>query len=334
MNTTAEQVEFTDKKSVFYSKYEGIFATPKKLNRSQKAIPQQFIDKIESGECNSADIENLQKIVPVFVYKTCLTIHGNFPDINRTHIGYYKNIIQNQNGSLEIRWSAIDNHKKKLIAKYIREHLSFNTREDSTHGIYFEKSETANEKEKAIEILRQYRKEAEKMSIPGMMAKYFVSGYSYFGRYYIYLTIMPYQVTGSPLFIASKLTGESESNILEQYNLKEEEQRKYAEDIKKRSQEATEKKEKAHAEALIGIKHLKEVSIQPIVGSIYIKPVVDNAYRPCYRIFRISEKGTFGRVKVDTYLSKEPIIDNSKFAPHMKGKQLKINEITIGKVYA
>jgi len=81
----------------------GNFDTPKKLNRSDKPIPRSFVDQIEAAEIKSEMLETIQRSgFPVFRYKTCLTIHGLFDLEKLPRIGGYKNLIQNQNGSLEI----------------------------------------------------------------------------------------------------------------------------------------------------------------------------------------------------------------------------------------
>jgi len=328
-----ETIEITEKKNVFFSKYAGKFDTPKKINRSSKSIPENFIDKIENGECNSADIEMLQNIVPVYTYKTCLTIHGNFPDINRTRIGVYKNIIQNQNGSLEIRWSAIDNHKKKQIKEYIRPYSGYNVQENSTSGIYFEKNVVTSNKAEAYKVLAEMKAEAENMNIPGMMAKFYVMGYSYWGRYYITLTILPFKIHGDPLEIAATIVGVNSNEMLETYNARKAEQERKDKEHKEQIDRINNIVEEQMQKALEGIKHLSKTKIEPVPGSVYIVPTVSNSKKPCYRFYKITEKGSFGRVKVETYLAESPEIDNSKFTPLMKGKQLKVSEITTKEVY-
>lgn len=173
-----QQFEFTNKEQVFYNKYIGNFATPKKLNRSKSNLPANLIETIEAGEVTSEAIKQAAQIVPIYTYKTCLTIHGNLPEIQMQRIGGYKNLIQNKNGSLEIRYSAIDYTAKKQIQKYIGYGSSKNwcSKENSTTGIYFEKIQRAETKPQALEILQSLKIEVDQFNVSGMKAKVFCAG--------------------------------------------------------------------------------------------------------------------------------------------------------------
>ena len=96
------------------------FDTPKKLNRSTSQVRSEIVNQLEEGNFTSEMIAELRKDYPIFYYRTCITIHGTWPEVERTRIGAYKNVIQNKNGSLEIRWSAIDNGKVHEIANGLR----------------------------------------------------------------------------------------------------------------------------------------------------------------------------------------------------------------------
>lgn len=98
------------------------YATPKKLNRSDRQIPQHVLDQIRSGNVTCEMLDQVSATVPVFKYKTCITLHGHFnlgPVMPR--IGGYANILKNQNGSLEVRYNAIDLAKKQRIAQVLRD---------------------------------------------------------------------------------------------------------------------------------------------------------------------------------------------------------------------
>jgi hypothetical protein len=75
-------------------------------------------DEIEKG----VTIERLADIgVPVFRYSTQVTIHGVIPDFDPASrpLGY-KAVFQNENGSLGVKYVAIDGAKKALIVKAAR----------------------------------------------------------------------------------------------------------------------------------------------------------------------------------------------------------------------
>lgn len=98
----------------------GTYETAKKSNHSARPIPQAFVDEIEAGTVTSEALSEIGRAWPVYRYLTCLTVHGSFPEIARQRIGSYKNIRQNQNGSLEILWTAIDLAKKRRIGNDLK----------------------------------------------------------------------------------------------------------------------------------------------------------------------------------------------------------------------
>lgn len=196
-----EQV-FTQKEQIFYNKYAGNFATPKKLNRSSKSIDSTYIDTIENGEVTSKLIQELGAKVPVFTYKTCITIHGNLPDIQRDRIGGYKNLIQNKNGSLEVRYSAIDYKLKKDIAVYLSKY-GWQRSENSTNGIHFVKVIRTQSKVEALATLQEFNTYIDKFSVNGLKAKVWASGYNYFGMYYVGLNIMPLTISETAINVAA-----------------------------------------------------------------------------------------------------------------------------------
>lgn len=63
-------------------------------------------------------IEELESIgVPVYRYQTQVTIHGTLPGLTKERVAGYKCLIQNGNGTVGVRYVAIDAEKKRLIDK-------------------------------------------------------------------------------------------------------------------------------------------------------------------------------------------------------------------------
>lgn len=85
------------------------------LNVAPSTVADITADEIESG----ITLERLDTLnVPVLRYSTQLTIHGKLPAFNEfARPGGYRCIIQNQNGSIGVKFSAIDAAKKELIAR-------------------------------------------------------------------------------------------------------------------------------------------------------------------------------------------------------------------------
>jgi hypothetical protein len=94
------------------------FDTRKTLNRSDIKVPDAILDQIESGSFTCEMINELAKTFPIFRYQTQITIHGQF-DVTNSRIAGYKNIFQNGNLSLGIKYSAIDTEKIEKIRELL-----------------------------------------------------------------------------------------------------------------------------------------------------------------------------------------------------------------------
>lgn len=114
------------------------------------------IHELEAG----VTIERLESLtVPIYQYGTQITIHGIFHDIpDNLRVCGYKSIVLNGNGSLGVRYVAIDGAKKKLlanIARYSRRNggswtISIDSQGCEAYRI-FHSPDTANDKAKCIE---------------------------------------------------------------------------------------------------------------------------------------------------------------------------------------
>lgn len=83
----------------------------RRVNVSNK-VANITADQIEAG----ISIEALESInVPVFAYGTQVTIHGKLPDLGNERVCGYKSLFQNGNGSIGVKYLAIDGAKKQTI---------------------------------------------------------------------------------------------------------------------------------------------------------------------------------------------------------------------------
>ncbi len=82
------------------------------LNVSTRTA-QVTAEELETG----VTLERLAEIgVPVFRYQTQVTIHGRLPDFNPdTRPGGYKAVFRNQNGSIGVKYCAVDLPKKLAL---------------------------------------------------------------------------------------------------------------------------------------------------------------------------------------------------------------------------
>jgi hypothetical protein len=111
-----EEIKEVTFDSLFESKYE----TRKSNNLAPDIIiPTHFVKKIEGG----ITIEELESMscngLPILTYKTQVTIHGVFPELDM-RVGGYKNVFTNGNGSLGVKYSAIDYSKKNRILSALK----------------------------------------------------------------------------------------------------------------------------------------------------------------------------------------------------------------------
>ena len=107
-------------------KIETIFSQKSKsdsksiLNKLNKKIDQSILDKIEAG-ITLENIEELTKSgIPVLKYHTQITVHGLFPELQNNYIFGYKNVFQNKNRSIGVKYNAIDEEKRQRIAKRLK----------------------------------------------------------------------------------------------------------------------------------------------------------------------------------------------------------------------
>lgn len=90
-------------------------------NKGNMVVSKASLDKIEN---DGVTLEFLQGLnVPVFKYKTQITIHGLFPELQRNYIGGYKNLFQNKNLSIGVKWQAVDYAKKDKIYNTVKSFL-------------------------------------------------------------------------------------------------------------------------------------------------------------------------------------------------------------------
>ena len=131
-------------------------------------------DQIEDG----VTIEALETInVPVLKYASQLTIHGKLPQYSEfARPAGYKSIITNGNGSVGVRYVAIDGAKKKLIRQASRysDNRMFNTHIDS-QGLIL--SAWFKDKEPAIDAYKNF---PDNLIIGSKTA-----GKGFYGGYYV-----------------------------------------------------------------------------------------------------------------------------------------------------
>lgn len=134
-------------------------------NVAPEVVANIEADTLEKG----VTLEQLESLnVPVLRYATQLTIHGKLPSFNpAARPGGYRSIFRNANGSVGVKYPAVDLEKKLLIERAVRasrwekkrEVLWHTNRTSSGFELirYFtvsDESEREGQKKAALELLR------------------------------------------------------------------------------------------------------------------------------------------------------------------------------------
>lgn len=92
------------------------------INLANREVPRETLDLIERG-CPIEALDEIGREFPICKYATQITIHGKFPELTTRRAGGrygYVNLCRNQNGSVGVRWEAIDNEKKRKLFNTLR----------------------------------------------------------------------------------------------------------------------------------------------------------------------------------------------------------------------
>ncbi len=168
------------------------FDTRKGLNRSEKVVPKDIVEEIETKGISLERLESLG--LPIFKYQTQITVHGVFEGVGSGRVGGYKNLLSNQNQTLGIKYNAIDLEKKKIISKALRLDREFNQPENSfasrmdSRGFEIYKRKRAESKEEAIKVINELKQESNKIP-SNFIGKKIVNAYSVFGIIIVELLI-------------------------------------------------------------------------------------------------------------------------------------------------
>ncbi len=332
---TFEQFKTTYKESdkkadlVLESIQKGDFDTPKKLNRSEKKIPQTIIDQIEGGEFTSEMMAELAKKFPIFTYKSCLTIHGDFPDIVRAYIGNYKNIRQNANGSLEVLYSAIDLDKVRNVNRIAGEHGIWRLINTDSRGHFFNLSKPVRNQAELDAAKTDFYAKAKQLTLVPFTGHISIwLSRDQFGGISLYLTTYVYTIkAGAEKEFVRAAKGWTVEQMAEAYEA-EVEANKQREKEQAERDAARKAKEDAYNELaapyIAKLAGLKKASMPELKkGRVAVQVVQGNMGNPLYKFLKV-ELGTFGRVKPFYTTSREQVLTPDFTTDKVKeGKQEK-----------
>lgn len=295
---------------VLESLCKGDFDTPKKLNRSGEKIPQTIIDQIESGRFTSEMMADLAKKFPVFIYKSCITIHGDFPDVNRSYIGNYKNIRQNANGSLEVLYSAIDLDKVNTVNRISNDHGKYSLISTDSRGHFFNFSIPVRNQTELDEAKNKFAEKTNLLkTVPFTGTLSTVLSLNQFGGVSLYLSVYVYTIkAGAEKELVRAANSWTVEQMAEAYEAEVEAEKQREAESKERAA-ARKAKEDAYNELaapyIAQIAGFKKASMPELKnGKIAVKVVARNG-KPFFCFMRV-ESGSFGRVK-PLYVESETI---------------------------
>ena len=199
--------------------------------------------------------------MPIFIYKTCITIHGNLGDIQRTRIGRYKNLHQCDNGSLEVRYNAIDYKEKKLLCRLINYREQINSQSFNIVQGY-----TYTSREQALTKMQELKKFWEGLKIEGMKYKSIVQGFQYYGTYYVESLLIPLLITGDIYEIASSISGVNANQLRQQ----EADRLQAIKDEQEAREKQKQEREQLHANKLAELKSQYREAEKLVQGGEYI----------------------------------------------------------------
>lgn len=295
----------------------GQYNTRKKLNLSNKTIPAVLVERLENSEFTFEMIQELSKTFPILKYKTCITIHGIFNLDYIPRIGGYKNVIQNKNKSVEIRYNAIDLDKKQLIAENLRiVKTGFRFLLDS-QGAYFEKAVRVKTQTDITENRAKFESIQASLTQVDFYGKTSIyRAQDFMSNHYLVLDVfmdcIP-QASVNDLFLTLAGCSQSEFDVLETAYNETARLEKIESDKREVEQQIKRDKQNALRDAKINqIAHLTKFNIE--VNSIGVKDAIARNCIACFKFVRIVKKGGFGRVKYQWQVCKELIeFDTNKF---------------------
>lgn len=238
----------------------------RRINTAVNTVANITADEIEAG----ITLERLNEInVPVYRYHGQITIHGKLPDIRNDYCFGYKSLFKNANGSIGVKYIAIDAWKKDVLSKIQRIGKSILHYSKDSKGVELCKVFKPDEKEKCVEFYN---------AIPSQL---FIGNKNLFrgcltGRYYVEIGFMASPVECFWQFVSWYSGGQinNQGEFDTAYNAKMEEERieseKATAERTKRMEEEKQALEQKRANRLEKFKDIKGIeNFKPSEGVFY-----------------------------------------------------------------
>ena len=129
---------------------------------------------------NGVTLETLMELnVPVYRYQTQLTIHGKMPSLTTDRVAGYKSLVENGNGTIGVRYNAIDSQKKDILERCNR--MTRGTLSVHTNSTGTTLSKVYDNRESCIEGLKL---------IPDVFIGQKYAGQDVYGRWFVIVEFM------------------------------------------------------------------------------------------------------------------------------------------------
>ena len=309
-----------------------------KLNTcTNQIIKDEILNELETSGATLERLDELSKKIDIFRYRGQITIHGIFSELLNNRIGSYKNIFQNQNKSIGVKWDAIDYEKKSNIYSKLN-YFGFSTIHNSkdfavvrTFGV-----QTKDEYNEKLTELKAIEQRIDKSLFFGYSGIY---TYKNFGFVYLQLVVSINAIYEKNVnTLLSQIAGvpfEQIEQIIDDRIKQHEIER--IESQKRWEQEEAE--EKAIIDAFIknnpilGCENVTKYELKE--GDILIKADVNSKNIPFYiykKVVKVKRSFYLQRIKIETG-EKDVYSNGSKIVENMKYTGLIIkNNVTTQKV--
>lgn len=271
-----------------------------KLNRLNKRVNSEYLDRIEGG-VTIEDLDEMAKDgLPILKYKTQITIHGLFPEIDNNYIYGYKNVFQNKNKSIGVKYNAIDEEKRRRIQEKVKI-VGWRYNRTST-SIYFEKVLVANDRGQVAEKIKTLKEESDKIDEGLFYGNKSLFYGEYWGRYYIILRLgigAVYECDIDTLISQMGWSEDVEREVITKQEKERSEREQYWAAERAKSEAAKEEQVKSKASELEKLKELPRVERTESCGKFIRKKFNYNdelVFVACYvylpkgkRVKRINE---------------------------------------------
>ncbi len=168
---------------------EGECDKKNKLLKSDARLTEDEVNRLDSGNLTLEDLDGLfAKKAKIFRYRTQITIHAVFPREVAGRVNGYAYLTNNGNGSVGVRYGAIDEVKRRRLARFLHYEGFLYVRDSSRHAFVINKA--FSQREDAIEYIAEMKSKYDYTALRSLIyGRIDIYGYQAWGRYYVELAI-------------------------------------------------------------------------------------------------------------------------------------------------